>query len=824
MRTAEARTIRGRFAVAAMQLALLFAAPAALAFQEEDPAKAKDAEDGADAEPRKKDKEKKSEIKPYDTVIPSDAITRKGLFTVHRVDDKIFWEIPREKLGGELLWVTQVARTQAGFGLGGTPGQDRVIRLELRDEKLLLRAVRLTIRTGADDEVREAVDNTSVEPILRAFPVKAWGKDQAPVVDVTDLFLTDSPEFGAGKTLGASGAEKDRTFLEELKAFPTNVETKVTMTFKAGDRRGGFFGASDSSLSVFTALIHHSIIELPTDPMRPREVDSRIGYFSVGFDEFSGAEHRVKPRRYVTRWRLEKKDPNAELSDPVKPIVFYVGREVPEKWRPYLRKGIEMWQPAFEAAGFSNAILAKDAPSRRDDPDWDAEDARYSTIRWLPSTIENAMGPHVNDPRTGEIIEADILVFHNLLRLLTSWYFVQCAPLDERAQKLPLPDDLLGELLAYVVAHEVGHSLGLRHNMKASSAYTVEQLRSKEFTATHGTEASIMDYGRFNYVAQPGDGAHLIPVIGPYDRFAIEWGYRQFKDSKSRQDDEPLLDAIAARQNQDPMLRFGDPNPGEDPSQQTEDLGSDPVLATELGIANLKRVAEMLVTATTEPGDDFELLRDMYGQLVGQLDRELGHVAALVGGLVGRDIRQGDGERIFEPVPAEQQRKAVAFLVSQLLETPEWLIRGEILDRIETNGAAGRLLASQRRVLSSLFSRNRLGRMAEHVERAVAGSATYAPADLLLDLRQAVFRELSERPARATLNRRNLHRVWLSMLIERARSKDAGNDDAGLARLELVAIRDLAQGALGAVQDDRTLRAHLLAMVAEVDAALDPSK
>ena len=315
--------------------------------------------------------------------------------------------------------------------------------------------------------------------------------------------------------------------------------------------------------------------------------------------------------RYITRWRLEKKDPNAEVSEPKKPIVFYIGREVPAKWREWVKKGIEAWQPAFEAAGFKNAIVAKDPPTPLEDPDWDAEDARYSSIRWLPATIENAMGPHVHDPRTGEILESDILVYHNVLKLIRDWYFVQASPNDTRAQKLPLPDELVGECLAYVVSHEVGHTLGFPHNMKASSSYTVEQLRDPEFTKKNGTEASIMDYGRFNYVAQPGDGARLIPLIGPYDMFAVEWGYKEFKDAKSYEAEKKKLDVIVARQLTNPMLRFGDPS-GLDPSQQTEDLGSDPIAATALGLKNLDRVASYLVKATTEKGDDYDLLRNMY--------------------------------------------------------------------------------------------------------------------------------------------------------------------------------------------------------------------
>ncbi len=778
----------------------------------------------------KKKDEKKSDIKPYDTVITDGAVTKKGVFVYHKVDDKLFFEIPRDQLGNDFLWVTEIAQTGTGYGYSGTEVQDRVVRFEIRDEKVLLRDRKFSIRADIDDPIKEAVANTSVDPIIRSFPIKAWGKDQAPVIEVTDLFFSDSSEFGPGKQLNAQGMDKDRSFLDDFKAFPRNLETKVLATYRVGGGGGPGVGRgpipdlasrTDPTLSAVTVQVHHSMILLPEKPMRPREADSRVGYFGENFQDFGTNEHRVKPVEYVSRWRLEKKDPNAEVSEPITPITFYVGREVPAKWKPYIKKGVEAWKPVFEKAGFKDAIRCLDAPSRREDPDWDAEDARYATIRWLPSTIENAMGPHVSDPRTGEILDADILIWHNVLKLLTSWYFVQVGPLDPRAQKLPLPDDLIGEILAYVVTHEVGHSLGLRHNMKASSAYTVEQLRSKEFTEKYGTEASIMDYGRFNYVAQPGDGARLVPLLAPYDYFAIEWGYKQFPGTKSAAEDKPLLAKICERQNTDPTVRFGDPDPFEDPSQQTEDLGSDPVKATEMGIANLKRVADLLIPACCKDGEDFELLGEFYGEMMGQLDRELGHVANVIGGLRGHDIRYGQGERIYDPAPADEQKRAVAFLIANLFETPAWIDRPEILDRIQKSGAPSRLLSSQSRVLSSLLNSGRLARMAEHAQGT---PGAYTPADLMLDLRSAIFRELSERPVSVSLQRRNLQRSFLDLLIAKAGSEDAGNDDSALARVELMTIRDLASAALEATKDDRTMRAHLIDIVADVDKALEIKK
>jgi hypothetical protein len=786
--------------------------------------------DAADRKPAgdDKDKEKKPEgIKPYDKVITKEAKTTRGLFSVHRLEDKIYFEIPTNEFGKEFLWVSQIEKTQSGFGYGGgTQLGNRVVRWELHNKEVLLRVVDHSIRATGHDSIRHAVEATSLEPIVRKLPVAAWGPDKAAVIEVSDLFLSDPSEFSAKTRVNSQGADKARSFMDTIKSFPDNLETKVLMTYNLGG--GGpatnrIFGPvparRDSGQSAVSVLLHHSMVRLPEVPMAPRHYDARVGYFNLGFEDYGSTEHKVDEIHYITRWRLEKKDPDAEVSEPIKPIVFYIGRGVPDKWRPWIKKGVEAWQPAFEAAGFKNAILAKDAPTEEEDPDWDAEDARYSTLQWLPSTIENAQGPHVHDPRTGEILEADILIYHNILRLQRDWYFSQVSPLDPRAQQLPLSDELMGELLAYVVTHEVGHSIGFRHNMKASSSYTVEQLRDPEFTKKNGTEASIMDYGRFNYVAQPGDGARLIPILGPYDYFAVEWGYKQFRTGTNYAAEKKLLEEITERQIRDPKLRFGDPNAGVDPTQQTEDLGSDPVAATSLGLKNIDRIMDFLVKATCKPGEDYDLLQEAYTQVLAQRDRELGHVATEVGGVVMNNLWFGQADRVFTPVPAEQQRRAVEFLNRHAFQTPTNLLRPDILERLEAGGAAERLLSGQRRLLFSLLEDARTRRMSEQALRADAPA--YLPSDMLQDLRRGICTEFEAPAIAIDLYRRNLQRGFVDILISQSNRNDAGSDLPALARAELKELFEMIKKATPKAKDAVT-RAHFDDLAARIDRALDP--
>lgn len=764
------------------------------------------------------------EVRPYDDVITKDAKSKPGVFLTHQVGDKLYYEIPADKLGKHMLWVWQLEKTQAGFSYAGSPLGDRTVRWELRENNVLLRDLNHGIRADKKGAIQLAVESTSVAPIIRAFPVRAWGKDKAPVIDVTALFTSDVAEFSARRALNANSMDGSRTFLEEVKAFPQNIEVAVLATYALGggpsivvERGPRTSPRRDPSQSAVTVLVHHSMLQLPDEPMKPRRKDERVGFFDVGFEDYADdSQHQVENVRYVTRWRLEKKDPTADVSEPKQPITFYVGREVPEKWKPYVQRGIELWQPAFEAAGFKNAIIAKQAPGLHEDPSWDAADARISTIRWLPATVENAFGPHVHDPRTGEILEADIRIYHNVLKLARDWYFVQASPNDPRAQKLPMPDDLVGELLAYVVAHEVGHSLGFPHNMKASSSFSVTQLRDPVFTKQHGVEASIMDYGRFNYVSQPGDGAALIPKIGPYDFFALEWGYREFKNDE---EETKWLGALLAKQKDDPQLRFGDAA-NNDPTRQTEDLGADPIEATAMGLKNIERVAGYLVEACCKPSEDYTLLQNMYNQLLSQRTRELMHVTSIVGGVEQINLYFGDADVVYHPISCGRQQQAVKFLMENAFRTPPELVNPAITMRLESGGAADRILSGQSSVMRALMSEARFKRMAEQTQRANPGELTYGPWDLFADLRAGIWSELEQERVAIDLYRRNVQRAHVNTLAGTLGSSGS-SDLAAVSRHELMTLRVEIRNKLDVA--DAVSRLHLQAVLADIDRAFDPA-
>ena len=545
----------------------------------------------------------------------------------------------------------------------------------------------------------------------------------------------------------------------------------------------------------------YSFHKLPETPMQPRLCDNRVGYFSITVTDYSQPAQRVAndQRCFITRYRLEKKDPSAAVSEPVKQIVYYLDANTPAKWRPYLIKAIEDWQPAFEAAGFKNAIVGKVAPTN--DPDWSPEDARYSVVRWLPSTTENASGPNIHDPRSGEILNAHIQFYHNVQNLARTWYFTQAAANDPRARHFPLPDSLMGRLLEYVLAHEVGHTLGFQHNMKSSSQYPIDSIRNADFLRRMGHVATLMDYSRFNYVVQPEDHIPpelLIPKIGPYDIWATHWGYAPInagmqvaqqggrrtggEEIAGAQAERSTLDQWAREQDTKPWLRFSTSGSfGSDPGDETEAVGDiDPVRATELGFKNLKRNMQWIEGATVKPTEDFDVLAELYSRQISQFRTELGHVANLVGGMNSQE-KYGDqpGPR-FVPVPKARQQQAMKFIAENGFRTPTWLIDTDILRKIEPEGEVTRIVSAQSALITSLLNDGKMTRLIENEALARSSSGEYTLTEMLNDLRHGVFTEIyGSGPVKIDVYRRGLQRAYLQTIANKINPPPANAAAAG---------------------------------------------
>ena len=777
--------------------------------------------------------------KPYRDVITAQAVTDSGVFILHRIGEKLYYEIPRTMLGRQFRLVVDRRGTIRGVGYAGEQIAARVVRWDRMGNRVLLRMISYAMRADSNLPVAQAVDLSNTPPIIKSFDIAAWSPDDSnAVVEVTPLFTTDVAELNA-RQLGVRVRRLDpaRSFVDRARSFPQNVEVSALQTFEVDSLPGapGSFGW-DRSLNSMTIPTNFSMLLLPERPMMARLCDNRVGYFSVSFEDFGTDEARVPTRCYITRWRLEPQDPSAAVSDPVKPIVFYIDPATPEEWVPWLIRGVQAWEPVFRAAGFSNAITARRAPTPQEDPEFDLDDMRYSAIRWLPSTIENAYGPHVNDPRSGEILQSNIGWFHNITSLLQSWYWVQAGAVDPRAQRLPFPDTLMGQMVAYVATHEVGHTLGLPHNQLSSGTYPTDSLRSQSYTCRHGTSYTLMDYARNNYVAQPGDNACLQPMLGVYDYYSINWGYGRVPGATNPLSERRHLDSLARLQDTHPEYRFGNPD-GVDPRTVTEALGDDPVKSSGYGLQNIRRLFPMLLTATTpDPLEDYRELRTMYQQVLAQWNREMSHVAVMVGGVFRHEKYPNQAGVIHAPVPAARQREAVRFLLDNAFTTPTYALDPEILRRIEPAGSVDRVRQTQTGMLGLMLNDGRLNRLAEQSAFATTAEPAYTIGNLLGDLRRGLFSEAAA--GRATDEyRRNVQRAYVDQLERlvstnlvptvppsvppQFRPPPRPADARSLARAELVDL-DAQLRAGGLRTTDRATRAHYADLRARIDQVLNP--
>jgi len=786
--------------------------------------------------------------KPYRQVITNKAKTTLGLFMVHKVDNSYFFEIPDSVLNRDLLVVNRISKSAAdirkGFsGYAGDEIGENVIRFEKGpNDKLFMKSISYSEQSKDSLGMFFSVLKSNVQPIVGAFDIKAYKKDsvskaQSSVIEITDFANGDNSiwffDERVKKNFSLDRVIPERSYIDTIRSFPTNVEVRTVKTYMQKPET-----PSGLTPDPVTYELNTSIVILPKVLMKSRYADPRVGYFTANYTDFDKNPQGVEQISMISRWRLEPKDEDVEkykkgeLVEPKKPIVFYIDPTTPKKWIPFLIQGVNDWQKAFEKAGFKNAIYALEAPK---DSSWSIDDARHSAIVYKPSSISNASGPHVHDPRTGEILETHINWYHNVMELLHDWYFVQTAAIDTAARKMHFSDELMGQLIRFVSSHEVGHTLGLRHNFGSSSTVPVEKLRDKAWVEANGHTPSIMDYARFNYVAQPEDHvgpAGIFPRIGIYDDWSIEWGYKWLPEFKTPQDEIPYLNKrVIEKLNSDKRFTFGteiDPN---DPRNQSEDLGDNSMKASTYGIKNLQRILPNLLDWTKEPNKDYSNTTKMYTQIITQFGRYMLHVTKNVAGIYSTPKRVEQPGALYEFVPAATQKEALAFLSAQLFNTPAWLVNKDIIEKLDVNPVTS-IGSIQRSVIQRLISKNTFDKMLQN--EAFNGSIAFTPFQLLDYLKKSIWSELGT-GKNVDIYRRNLQKVYIDALLDLANNAGgirtavlptgttrSASDASGIARIHLLTLK--SEIAKASVISSGVTKAHFVDLLALIDDTLDPKK
>ncbi len=805
--------------------------------------------------------------KPYKDIITDKAVTQKGLFTVHRVEDKYFFELNDSVLNREIMAVTRFVKVPANKSTGrGTYGGELTNQQTIAFEKgpnnnVFLRVITLVSVADTSNAIYKAVKNSNLNAIAAAFPIAAYSKDStALVIDVTDFFKGDnqvvSVSPGAKKSFNLSGIAVDRSYIQNVSSFPMNTEIRTVKTFNSTPPPSGpFTGAPSANVPAANAAgavtieLNTSMILLPKKPMDIRYWDRRVGFFPDNFTTFDDDQQRVEDNTFAVRWRLEPKEEDiekwkrGELVEPKKPIIYYIDPATPKKWRKYLTAGINDWQTAFEKAGFKNAIMGKDWPEG--DSTMSMEDARYSVLRYFASDVENAYGPNVHDPRSGEILESHIGWYHNVMKLLHNWYMIQTAAVNPRARKMKFDDSLMGELIRFVSSHEVGHTIGLLHNMGSSSRTPVEKLRDKNWVEANGHTASIMDYARFNYVAQPEDNISeigLFPRIGDYDKWAIRWGYGYIPGNGEEEKKKESNKLIIASLKSNPRTYFGTYELGNDsdPRNQSEDLSDDAVKASMYGIKNLKLILKNLPEWTKEETDQNKNIEEMYGQLIGQYRRYIGHVTANVGGVYETIQTSENSNAVYEITPKYKQQEAFNFIATQVFETPTWLINKDIWNRINNPGETDPVATVQETALNRLINTDRLNRMQESAERFGTQQA-YSAIELLDAVQKVLFSELMTRKPIDNY-RRKLQKSYVDKVSKMMNASGMSNiifstgnnppvnvvdinktDMPGIARMKLMELKTMVANAIN-TSTDKMSKIHLIDLQQRIKDALEPRK